>query len=255
MKEVYADDGGTVLAGEKLFLLENRELAVQLKIAELDVEKSIARCRSLRQAGEVAREQAELSQQAALVKKRDELSRQIDALVITAPATGKILGRRLDTWLGRYVETGTELLSIGEEDRKEFVVAVSQEDVELFKNRDFNAFAVCFSSPGLPRMQASDLAIDPRATTHPPHEALSSRIGGPLAVTMRDDPANPDEAPVDELLDPCFKASLPLSAEQSRLLRAGLLATVEFRTPQRNGAWRTFLDIRHWFERRMSEVR
>ncbi len=254
VKDVYVRDGGTVSAGEKLFLLENRELAVQLKIAELDVEKSIARCRSLRQAGEIAREQAELSQQAALVKKRDELSRQMDALVITAPAAGKVLGRRLDTWLGRYVEMGTELLSIGEEDKKEFVVAVSQEDVELFQNRDSNTLAVCFSSPGLPRIHASDLAIDPRATTHPPHEALSSRIGGPLAVTMRDDPAHPDRAPVDELLDPCFKASLPLSADQSRLLRAGVLATVEFRSSQRNGAWRAFLDVRHWFERRMSDA-
>jgi multidrug efflux pump subunit AcrA (membrane-fusion protein) len=237
--ELFVHDGQTVAAGQALLRLENQELTVQRKTVELEIEKSIAKCRSLRQAGETAKEQAELAEQAGLRKKQHELASQLDSLTILAPADGKVLGRNLDAWLGRYVELGTELLLIGDEEAKEVLVAIPQDDVELFHRGHDAGLTIRFDAIGVHATDATSMVIEPRATTQPPHEALSSRLGGPLAVRVNDNPLDRDGRATDELLDRCFKASVPLSAQQSRALRAGQLAAVEFTSPEESWAKRT----------------
>lgn len=251
VREMQVHDGDPVSAGQRLVVLENRELLVQLRQAEIDVEKSIARCRSLLQAGETAKEQAERSQQTAARKKRDELARQVRDLVVVAPAAGRVVGRHLDGWLGRYVETGTELFRIGDESAKEVTVAIAQDDVELFQSRADASISIRFSTAGIGSMVTSGFSIEPRATTSAPHEALSSRLDGPLAVLVPEDSVN-DRAAADELLEPCFKASAVLTAEQSRRLRAGQRATVEFQTSQQNWGRRALAQVESWFDQQLS---
>jgi putative peptide zinc metalloprotease protein len=246
IRELCVRDGEVVAAGQRLVVLENRDLAVELRLAEIEIEKSVARCRALRQAGETAKEQAERSQQAAIQKKRDELAQQLQDLIVVAPAAGQIVGRNLDAWLGRYVETGAELFRIGDEAAKEVLLAVDQEDVELFEARGDTALRVRVAAAGADTLLARDLSIEPRGTTRPPHEALSARLGGPLPVLARDHAAGPASPPADELLDACFKAALPLTADQSRRLRAGQLATIEVRTPEQSWGGRTAAQIERW---------
>jgi putative peptide zinc metalloprotease protein len=250
VRELCISDGNEVAAGQKLVVLENRELAVQLRLAEIEIEKSTARCRSHLQAGETAMEQAERSQQVALRKKRDELARQVHELVVVAPAGGRIIGRNLDSWVGRYVETGTELFRIGDESAKEIVAAIAQDDVELFQTGDAAALCIRFSAAGVGSLVTPGLSIEPRATTQAPHEALSSRLDGPLAVVVTEEAANDKTA--DELLDPCFKASAALSADQSRRLRAGQRATVEFSSSAQSWGRRALAQVERWFDRQLS---
>jgi putative peptide zinc metalloprotease protein len=251
VREMQVHDGDQVAAGDRLVVLENRELLAQLRLAEIDVEESIARCRSLLQAGDTAKEQAERSQQAAACKKRDELARQVRDLVIVAPSGGRVIGRNLDGWLGRYVETGTELFRIGDESTKEVIVAIAQDDVELFQSLEGGSVCIRFSAAGIGSLVASGLSIEPRATTSAPHEALSSRLDGPLVVLVPDDSVN-DLAAADELLEPCFKGSAVLTAEQSRRLRAGQRAIVEFQSSQRNWGRRALAQVENWFDQQLS---
>jgi multidrug efflux pump subunit AcrA (membrane-fusion protein) len=251
VSEMCVRDGDDVRAGQKLVVLENLELNVQLRLAEIEVEKSIARCRSLLQAGETAGEQVERSQQVALCKKRDELARQVRELVVVAPSAGRVVGRNLDGWLGRYVDTGTELFRIGDESAKEVMIAIAQDDVELFQTGDAGPLRVHFSAAGIGSLIATGLSIEPRATTSAPHEALSSRLDGPLAVLVPGDSAN-SQAAADELLEPCFKASAVFNAEQSRQLRAGQRATVEFQTSQQSRGSRALAQVKGWFDQHLS---
>jgi putative peptide zinc metalloprotease protein len=253
IRELYVADGDTVASGQRLALVENRELLIQLRMVQLDIEKSVARCRILRQAGETAKEQAEAAQQAALVRKRDELAAQKNDLIIVAPAGGQIVGRNLNAWLGRYVERGTELLQIGDESAKEVMLAIAQDDVELFQKPGDVALRVRMASPGTDVFEVLDLSIEPRGATQAPHEALSSRLGGPLPILVRDDRADPVHPPADELLDPCFKGTVMLSADQSRRLRAGQLATVEFESPAQSWAARALARIDRWFDHQLTQ--
>ncbi|MEX2141897.1 MAG: HlyD family efflux transporter periplasmic adaptor subunit [Pirellulales bacterium] len=247
IRQLEVEDGDVVSAGEVLAVLENRELRVQLRMAQLEIDKSVAECRMLRQAGETAKEQAELAAQSALRKKAAELSRQIKSLTIRAPAGGKVVGRNLASWLGRYVEQGTELFSIGDERSKEVVVALQQDDVDLFLQHGDAPIEIRFSAIGAPAIESTVESIEPRARVDPPHEALSSQVGGPLAVRLVDDADTPKASGDYELLDPYFTASVRLSGSQSERLRAGQLATIKFTTWEQTSLRRLQLLLARWY--------
>jgi hypothetical protein len=67
---------------------------------------------------------------------------------------------------------------------------------------------------------------------------------------VTEDAANDRTA--DELLDPCFKASAALSAEQSRRLRAGQRATIEFSSSAQSWGRRALAQVERWFDHRLS---
>jgi putative peptide zinc metalloprotease protein len=251
IRELRVTDGQSVKAGEVVAVLENRELALELRIAELRVEQSVARCRMLRQAGEVAKEQAEMAEQEGLRKKRKSIAEQIDSLLIRAPAGGRTIGRHLDAWVGQYVATGTELFLIGDERAKELVVALPQDDVELFQRHGAAPVEVRFASQGISPIQTAIETIEPRATSQPPHEALASNIGGPLTVRIVEEEDNRNAPRTHELLDPCFRASVRLTPQQSKPLRAGQLAWVEFKSDEQSWARRMHTLVERWFDQQL----
>jgi hypothetical protein len=53
------------------------------------------------------------------------------------------------------------------------------------------------------------------------------------------------------LLDPCFKASIPLTHDQSRRLRAGQLATILLTSPEQSPLRRLQLLIERWYSERL----
>jgi multidrug resistance efflux pump len=246
VRQLHVQDGDQVTAGQVLAVLENQELAAQLRMAELDIEKSVAGCRMLRQAGETAKEQAALAAQQALRKQAAELSRQIESLTIRAPATGKILNRNLSSWQGRYVEAGAELFLLGDERSKEIAVSIQQDDLDLLVRHGDAPVDVRFDAIGASPLVSAIDSIEPRAVTTPLHEALSSQFGGPLAVQLHDDPGNPQTAGYT-LLEPHFVAAVRLTEQQSEQLRAGQLATIRFQSWDQSKFLRLQLRLQRWF--------
>jgi putative peptide zinc metalloprotease protein len=250
VRRLLVKDGDQVESGQLLAVLENRELKTEVAIARLELEKSIAECRVLRQAGEVAKEQGKLATQAALRKKVAELSRQAESLIVRAPVAGTLINRDLPSWLDRYVETGTAIFSIGDEQSKEVVVAIPQNDVDLFLEHSKSSVRIWFNSVGAPPIESNLDSIEQRATTVPPQVALSSQNGGPLAVKLTEE-NTPSKPKTEVLLDPCFKASIPLTHDQSRRLRAGQLATILLTSPEQSPLRRLQLLIERWYSERL----
>ena len=79
--------------------------------------------------------QIESARRNSLNKKLNELRHRVDSLTIRAPSAGTIVAKDLDAFRGRYLATGTELVVLGSDDRKEIVIAVPQDDVDLFHDR------------------------------------------------------------------------------------------------------------------------
>jgi hypothetical protein len=142
---------------------------------------------------------------------------------------------------------------IGDEASKEILIEVPQGDVELLKNDASAPLAIRVVGARASTFDATDISLEPRATTQTPHEALSSRLDGPLAVRVNSDPLDPNKPATDELLEPCFKASVALSADQSRRVFAGQLATVEFRTTEQTFARRTATLVSRWLRRAVEQ--
>lgn len=249
VRQVLVADGQTVKTGEPLVVLENQELATELREIELQIQQSVLRGRGYQQNGDIAKEQAEAANQAALEKRRVEKAAQLAALTVRAPVASRVVARNLEMLEGQYLSAGKELLVLGNEDRKEIVLAVPQHDLELFTERIGSEVAISLIGRGGQRLTASLDSVDPRAESQPPHAALSASNGGPLPIQVVSDPANETEQ--EELYEPCFKATVALSAVESSRLRAGELARVAFRAEQQSWGARVQAALARWFERQV----
>ena len=91
-----------------------------------------------------------------------------------------------------------------------------------------------------------------RATVHPPHEALAATAGGPLAVRLRDDGDDREQA--EELVQGCFKARVALTPEESETLHAGQFAVIQFRTSEQSVAERLVQSISRFVNQRLTST-
>ncbi len=248
IRNVLVHDGETVERDQLLAVLENEDLAIALRDMDLQIELSKSRSRTLLQNNEISQEQAEAAKLYSLVEKRRELKEQTDLLAIRAPLAGRIVGRNLASLEGRYLAVGDELVVIGDERKKEIVVAVPQDDLPDFTARSQQSIRVRMRGIAGEVFQAELADLQPRATLHTPHPALSVRLGGPLASRAQAKEPSDQRQTDAELLSPCFVGSVALDAEQSRRLRAGQLATVTFVSSQQSRGERLMADFRRWIQ-------
>ena len=107
--------GQFVKAGEILATLRNPQLVQQYEDLELQIRQSDATCRKL-QGEDLAAYQVEKRNRESLVEQRDDLQQKVEALTIRAGGSGNVIGRELDSLVGQYVETGSDV--VGDRKRK-----------------------------------------------------------------------------------------------------------------------------------------
>jgi hypothetical protein len=212
---------------------------------------------------EYAQLEVETAKQQALQQRQVELQQQVAALTVRSNATGRILRRDLDTLLGRYVQIGTTIALVGNEDAKELLVGIGQDDAELFRGHLGRPIEVRPQQRPFDAIEGRLMGVDPRAVVVPPHEALSARHGGPLAVEARPKAAaasdstqigRPETRVEYELLSPLFQGTVRISAAQSRGLAAGQLVVVRFRTGEESRARRAWRTIQHWMGQQVRDA-
>ena len=224
VREVHMQSGDIVAAGQLLVTLENRQLATDLKSLEIDIRQSKIRGRRHEQDHELAAEQAEAKRREALLAQLEQKREQVNGLTIHAPCEGQIVGRNLDALVGRYLEPGAELLSIGNEQQKELRVSISQGDIDVFRLRIGGS--VHIDLPRQPIWTGQFEKINPRATITPAHAGMAAIHGGPLPVKRNTQ--NRSDSPSDacELFAPPFTGIVKLNPMESVQLRAGQIGAI-----------------------------
>lgn len=226
VREILVAPGDTVAAGDVIAKLENVNLRDELRLVELAIDESDLRSRLTRQRGEMAAHQAEQDKLVALKTQYEAKAKQIDGLIVRAPATGQVVGRTLPLLLDSYLQEGDEVCRIGKESEKEIQLSIHQDDLQAFQARIGASVAIRGSSGVL---YADLTSITPRATDQPTHPALCSSHGGPLPVRA-DHSKNSSEGV--RLLEPHFVGHVTLPIAESEQLRAGQLCTISIRTPE-----------------------
>jgi biotin carboxyl carrier protein len=216
INHICVQDGSYVNEGELLLVLRNEQLEMELRSLELEIKQEAVRYRIAQDKQQVAEQQIALRNQKAAKDRLAEMQRRSDALKVYAPAAGRVVARNLENRSMTYVKEGDELLTIGDETRKEFVISLPQQPLEevsawLGKRVNFRI--------GSHRMAAGVLErIDPRATLELPHPALSAEVGGPLAVSR----AKVDDGSLQtRLVEPRFRAVIALSSKECRDVYSG----------------------------------
>ena len=148
-------------------------------------------------------------------------------------ASGIIVSRQPESLLGKYLAEGSEVVLLGDENRKELRVAVDQDDSDSF-----------FAQVGKPvwiraggNVFLNTLSqIEPRASLEPLHPALAATKGGPLPVQRKanESPDKKDESGPEsyELLTPQFTGRGDITLGPKRFISGRPTRTGKFYSPR-----------------------
>jgi hypothetical protein len=218
VEEICLNNGELVNCGDILVKLSNRELLARLTDLEAERQRSLVRSRRHHADRAIAAYQSEVANRLAIEKQIDEMSRQLESLILRAPVSGIVRGRELESSLGQFVSIGTELLQIVDEGEKEIIVSVGQDDFDDFSARQGQA-TLFASSQALARYPCRLGIIEPTASSTV-DSRLTSLAGGPLAVrpVSRESAGKPSGL---ELVQPRFRGVVSLKPDASEQLHDG----------------------------------
>lgn len=253
IRHVAIQDGQQVTAGTVLIQLENQELEAELNDVLAALSQSAVRYNTHLKDQKQAAAQSEAANHAALEKRLREKRRQFDSLTIKAPIDGQVMSRQLDWLKNTYAHEGDELLTIGNDSQKDFIVSVAQEDGSQLKP----GTAISLRLTGNNTLTSTVRQITPRASHVPPHGAITVMAGGPLPVRQRtDEKPNPtaNDLPY-EFPEPRVTARLALSPDESATLTAGTTgrATLPGKPYRCLGAGLYFAS-KHWLEEQTASI-
>ncbi len=182
--KIHVSDGMRVEPGDLLLELTNDQLQTELCQLQSSVSQEDVLHRAALNEHDAAQAQVTLRNRQALVDRLAEIQQQCDSLRVFAPVAGRIVARELDNTIGTYVKEGDELLAVGDESRKELLVAVSHEQIDDVM--PLLGQPVRFRTGGLRLYEGTLVSLEPRASRRLPHPALSAAVDGPLAVVEDD---------------------------------------------------------------------
>jgi putative peptide zinc metalloprotease protein len=216
IRDVHVADGQMVEAGQILVEIVNDQLSAQRR--ELEIAAQQGRVRYRVAVGRQDGAEAQIAQRnlQATEERLAEVYRQSSGQLVRAPVSGRIVARNLVQRVGSYVQEGAELLTVADESRKELVISIGQEEIDSIMPHVGEPIRFRVGSR-MTRAGRLD-RLDPRASTALPHPALSASVGGPLAVTEREDGSKQAKL---RLVEPRFRGVINLTPDVCRDLGAG----------------------------------
>lgn len=229
---VLVDDGTSVVQGQPLLELRNDELAREHSDLEIAIEQSRLRERLAIEQQDVAAAQIERQQREAFQRRLHERQQQVDRLILRAPISGVVLSRKLSLLPGSFVTEGSEVLSIGDPARCEFVAAVPQDEASSIPQHADQPVVVHLHGRGkvFGRVQRAY----PRASIIPDQLCLCAPFGGPLAVRLEGEETEVSQhtSPTYALLKPHMRLTVILSSPDHGSLSAGERGWVSWTRPR-----------------------
>lgn len=243
VREIFVADGQQVVAGDRLFRLENSEVSaayhdLRLSIEEMEVKLQLAVDRHETSAAQIAQREI-----AALQERMHEIQRRFESLDVRAPASGKVICRSIGQLLGTHLIEGEQVLSIADEKSKEVIVAIDQRHFDTVVPRVGEPVQVRAGSQ--PRVTGKLVRLEPRASTQLQHPALSATEGGPLEVVST--PTGNET----ELAEPYFKAVVAIPADAADTLFSGQRTSVMIGYRSESSGITIYRTIRDWIQNKL----
>ena len=235
VEEVYVTSGDFIKAGTAVALLKNEEQSLEHRAIETELEQTLQRVRMLRQQKQLAAMSAEMTRAEALQERAGQLIRRNSERMIVAPADGVVLDGDVEALLGRYLEVGQTVCSLGAGQEKKVLAMISQNDLPRFQQKVDQTVSVHVWGSGSQSLNGRLTQPAPRGRTDVIHPAFAATNGGPLEVFVNPNPVenagvDGESAPGIQLTTPHFLAEVKVEQSDLDALRSGQLGTAYFRT-------------------------
>jgi putative peptide zinc metalloprotease protein len=232
IREILVKDGQWLEPGEIIVRLQNTTLDAELKIAEARLASSEIRMRQELVAGHIASHQAEAAVHQSLRTRLDELRHRQQECEVRADIAGLVVAPELDNQIGLYCDAGHELCRVINENKKELLVSISQQDMSAYRERIGDRLIFRFGSGNA--IPVSFASVEPNAVTRT-DPRLTAEGGGKLAQRDVDNEL--------QLVEPRFQAIAGLSFEQAQRLTAGMTGSVRLQDHRQSVAAHVYQTI------------
>jgi putative peptide zinc metalloprotease protein len=171
--------------------------------------------------------------------------------MIRAPHAGTIVRRDLNLLLGTYLKEGDDIVSLGDQSKKELRLSISQDDLDVFTQRVGQPIRI--DIPRHPPWHAVLEKVIPRATIEPSHPALTTVNGGSLPVKPASKDDEEDSTPEAlEFLTPRFTAIVALKPSKSSELHAGQVGRASYRPCTDTIFQHLHISLSRWIRERLT---
>ncbi len=187
VEEVLVKNGEAVQQGQLLARLSNVEREVELGTSQLDVTAAQLRAADYLDKKQMAAYQAELQNLGGLRARFALADRRVKDLAVYAPISGRVFLRRPEMLTGRFLQPGSEILSIIPSSEPELLISASERAVSAFEAAKQQSLNIRISGRQGGAYPARITRLEQTATIAVPHIALASSNGGPLAVRQKVD--------------------------------------------------------------------
>jgi putative peptide zinc metalloprotease protein len=218
VEEVFVRAGDIVEPGRLLVRLRNDELVARVRELEARLGELTSLSDQHLERQDTAAHQIIADQLRSARVELDERRAEQTALEVRAPFAGRVVSATLENRIGAWLESGAELLILGDGDRLELVAYVAEEDLadprDVAANRTEWTFRLRSGCHGATVPER----VLPRSRATLDHPALGTPLGGPLAVDIGPGPREGSEPMLPE---PRIRVVCSLSPEVSRRLSPG----------------------------------
>ncbi len=209
VREVFVSTGEHVEAGQRLAMIENRELEQDYNDLVVQLAKANLNFRRLVAQSATASIDAQRSQINSLKQQIQIRRNQLDKMDIVATSDGVIASEHdLSDWLDQYVREGTTLMRIVRPDEIEVVFTVDQTDRNQWQDRIGDSVRLTTLDRTSLQHTGEVTEVAPTPTDRLPADSLSAQYGGPLAVRTVDPTGAGKQSDTMRLLRPRYEVRL-----------------------------------------------
>lgn len=244
VRAINVADGQLVERDTVLVVLENEEIDAEVRELTIGIQEAEAKRRIHLQDNEPAAAQVEAENAEALRKRLAEKTRKLDALTLRAPIRGRVIARDLESLIDTWLTDGTEVLTVADENQKEFQISVSQEDAKSFQAR--LSQSVQMRIRGRHTLAGKLTRLTPRASQEAPHDCLCAPVGGPLPVRVKETDEEGEES--WQLVEPRFVGYIEIPREHGLSLTAGEFGCATLRAGDESLGAGVYKRVARWLD-------
>jgi putative peptide zinc metalloprotease protein len=252
--QLAVSDGQRVERGQELFRLHNAELEAELADLSGQIEQAQVRARQWLQAEDLPQWEAEQQRLQALELRQNLLTSRQAGLVVRATRAGQLLTFGTRSLLGRYVQAGETVLTIGEPADKQVLALIEPADRSEFESQIGQRLQFRVNGRWSSPFEAQLSVVTSRADVTLPHPALGAHADGPLEVRPALAAEEPGRADQYELVEPRLQLQLSLATTDGERLAAGEAGRIELAATGQSLATLASELLADWWNRRQTAL-
>lgn len=218
VREVHVTDGDWVEAGQLLVVLENPEALQRLRQLRLNLQEARLLAQRQQAAGDLYMKASTSQRIAQLSEEVAEVASYVDSLDIRAERSGRVALGRLQDRIGSYVETGFNLMQIGEVQGWHTLVAIPESQAEQVAVRDGEVVSLLLVGRSH-QVRGEILSMTADANARIIYPELTALGSGPLDVLNVN--SGERQQSYGQMVEPCFYMTVRIADDLDLDYRSG----------------------------------